>query len=248
MSWDERAAADKLAFIHCTPVGPQATLLLGTLQKLGVSRVAVVNELQQGSMRMEREIKELAPQYGISVEAIRTNPGETDFRTVVLKLKQKHPQAYVSLVLPPAFQNYYTAARQLDPDAIFTAVEGFSYVSDASPYEGCFYVAGNEATPEFAQKFTSATGKPAITFCGNAYDMIDMVINATEHAGAKLGHKPTSAEIAGELYTLRDYPGAVGNLTMGPNRVVQSPAVLKTIKNGKAQLTDFAEIQKSLRR
>jgi ABC-type branched-subunit amino acid transport system substrate-binding protein len=248
MSWDERAAADRLAFIHCTPVQPQAQLLLETLKGLGVTRVGLVSVTQQGAMRMERELKEIAPQMGMTLDVVRTNPDELDMRSVVLKLKQGHPQAYVSIVIMPAFEILAKAVRQIDPDAIFTAIEGFSYLSDLKPYNGSFYVAGNEATTDFAARFEAARGKPAIAFAANAYDIADLTINAYETLGKRLGRKPTTTEVATELYGLKDYSGAIGTLTMGASRIVKSPAVLKCIADGKAQLITLEELKAQLKR
>jgi len=41
---------------------------------------------------------------------------------------------------------------------------------------------------------------------------------------------------------LKDYPGAVGALTMGADRRVISPAVLKKVVGGKAKVVSIEEL------
>jgi len=85
-------------------------------------------------------------------------------------------------------------------------------------------------------------------FSAITYDMLDLVIYAYETAGARLGRKPTTAEAADVLRAIKNYPGAIGPLTMGPNRIIQSPAVLKYIENGKARPIAVEELKGKLKK
>jgi branched-chain amino acid transport system substrate-binding protein len=248
LSWDDSAAKDSLAFIHCTPVAPQVRLLSDTLSGLSIRRVAVLCLIQKGFLSMEKNFSEDAPKVGIKTRTIKFIPGERDFRSVLLKFSDFHPDAYLILAGDPEFQIIIRRIREIDKKTPITAVEGFSYLGDLSEYNGSFFVAGNQATEEFRKKFLVEAGSKGIGFSGNTYDMLDLVIHAYETAGAKLGRKPTTAEASEVLYSLKDYPGAIGLLTMGSNRVIQSPAVLKYIQNGKADIISIEELKNKLGR
>jgi ABC-type branched-subunit amino acid transport system substrate-binding protein len=247
LSWDEKAAADSCAFIHCTPAKPQARMIADVLSRMGIKRVAVMCMIQQGFMAMDREFTAYAPTVGIATQTIKFNPDEIDFRGHLLKFYDFKPDAYLLLTADPSFEIIIRRIRELDKQTVITAVEGFTYLDDISAYNGYFYVAGNQPTQEFESKFKAEMNRKALGtagFSGVTYDMLDLVIYAYETAGAKLGCKPTTAEAAEVLRNLKDYPGAIGNLTMGPNRVIQSPAVLKYIENGKATPVTIEELKK----
>ena len=245
-SWDERAAADKLAFIHCTPVKPQAQMMAGILHSLGIKRVAILCEIQKGAMAMCDAQSSDINALGIEARTIRFPLEERDFRGYLLRFYDFNPDAYIVQTFEPDFQIIIHRIRELNKTVPITCIEGYTYLDDLSPYKGSFFIAGNQATDDFTRRFVRETGKTKVGFAGNAYDALDLIIHAYETAGAKLHRKPTTAEAADVLRNLKDYPGAIGSLTMGPNRVIQSPAVLKYIENGKAVPVTIEELKKKL--
>ncbi len=245
-AWDSRIAADALAFLHLTPPEPQAKLVAETLAALGVKRVAVLCVVQQGFMAMEKEFAATAATLGLQTQTVKFNPGEIDFRGHLLKVREFEPEAYLVLTFQPEFEILYRRIKEEAPRALITAVEGFVYLDDLTPYEGNFFVDGNNPTAAFRKKYQAETGKPYTGFIGNGYDMVDLVIYAYETAGARLGRKPTTEEAAEVLRNLKDYPGAIGALTMGENRVIESPATLKYIENGAAKIVTLEELKQRL--
>jgi ABC-type branched-subunit amino acid transport system substrate-binding protein len=197
---------------------------------------------------MEKSFSEKAAAAGIETKTIKFNPDERDFRGHLLKLWDYKPDAYLVLTFQPTFEILLKRIHETGTKAIVTAVEGFNYLDNLKGYDGYFYVEGDQMTDSFKEKYLAETGNPAIGYNGNGYDEMDLIIYAYETAGAKLGRKPTTAEAADVLRTLKNYPGAIGSLTMGANRVIESPAVLKYIENGKADVVTIDELKKKLER
>ena len=245
-AWDDRIADDPLAFIHLTPPAPQAKKLAETLHELGIKKVAVLCLVQQGFMAMEKAFSEEALVLGLECQTLKFNPGERDFRTHLLKLREFNPEAYVVLSLQPEFEIVVNRIRETDPDKILTAVEGFTYLKDMTPFNGCFLVEGNYPTDEFKKQFLTWKGSMPVGFVGNGYDMVDFTIYAYETAGARLGRKPTTSEAAEVLSGVKDYPSAVGSVSMDEKGVVVSPAVLKIIENGQAKVVELGELKSRL--
>jgi ABC-type branched-subunit amino acid transport system substrate-binding protein len=247
-SWFAKIADDPLAFIHCTQPVSQAELMARTLNGLGVKRVAVMYFYQQGAIAGAEAFANRARRLGMETKELYFNPGEIDFRGHLLKFHDFNPDAYMLITLNPEFEILLSRIKQSGFKGIVTSIEGFTYLDKLDKYSGYFFVEGNQPTDEFKKRYLAEAGKATAGYVGNGYDMMDLVIYAYETAGAKLHRKPTTAEAAEVLRHLKDYPGAIGPLTMGSNRVIQSQAVLKYIENGKAVPVTIEELKKKLQK
>jgi len=246
IDWDDSVTKDNLAFIDITQPVPQAGLLVKTIHGLGFKRVAVVCLVQQGCIAMNNEITARAAELGIAVKTINYNPDEIDFRAHIMKFYGYHPDIYVILGFEPGFEIIIRRIRETGYKGPITSVEGYCFADDLRAYNGSFFVEGNQPTEEYKNKFLSYYKRPALGYSGLGYDMMALTISCYEKAGKKLGRKPTTIEAAAELSAMKEFYGATGSLSFASNRVIQSPAVLEYIEDGKITHVTLDELKKKL--
>lgn len=243
VSWDKTVAKGDLNFINCTQPESQAELLLLTIKQLRSQKVAVICQVQQGFIATKDQLESKLKSFGIDYKTVMYNPDERDFRAHVLKFYDYAPDLWVVLGFNPGFEIAIRRIKESGSQAPITAVEGYSYAENLSLYNGAFFVEGNMHTPEFSKRFQAYKGKEAEGYNALGYEMMALTIQAYEAAGQKLGRVPTTTEAAQELSKMYNHAGAMGTLSL-KDRIFQAPAVLKFIKNGKAEPISLEELVK----
>ena len=179
------------------------------------------------------ELKKQLP--GTSIEIVSediSNFGTKDFRTAIQKAKSAGPDYLVTCMFSPELEVLYSQIKELGVKIPMTAIESFELSDDPSQFEGLWYVNAADPTPEFADAYFKAYNKNVSIGTPNAYDIVKMVVATAEKFDGKT--KPTTTELAQSLAKLSGYNGALGNnISIGPDHVVVTGAVLRVIKDGK---------------
>ena len=114
-----------------------------------------------------------------------------------------------------------------------TTMEAFEFSDQLSLFEGMWYVNGADPTQWFIDLYTNKYGQGPKFGAANAYDVLNLIVKATELAGDGKT-KPTRTEIRNALANIPEFDGALGtHLTIDANGVVDSKAVVRIIKDGK---------------
>jgi len=174
---------------------------------------------------------------GEIAQAEKYNFEAIDFRTNLTKIKAELPEA---LVIISYGQEGGLIARQvkelgLNVPLIGTDNFGTQEVVDSGggAVEGAIFIspALDETEPktkELKEKFRNRYAKepPVMVALADAYDAANILFNAIE----KEGYDPIA--IKGYLYSVRDYPGISGVITIDENGDAEKPIGIQTIKNG----------------
>lgn len=212
----------KMFFRTCPRDDEQAKVGAQSIAKLGFKRVAIVHDNSTYAKGLADETRaqlgKIAGEQVIFFEAI--TPGESDFSTILTKLKQANPQ----MVL---FTGYYREAGLLlrqkkemgfnvpfmggdatnNPDLVkgagTAAAAGFYFLSSPLPKD---LAEAKAFLTKFQAKYKAPLNSIYAAFAGDGFNVIVAAIN---------GSKGTSgAQIAGYLHSsLKDYPGLTGKIS-----------------------------------
>ncbi len=165
----------------------------------------------------------------------RAETQETDYRTMLLKSKEKGIDMIVLAVGGLAGGLIANQAKELGLSFTFVAssiiqtgellevgkgnVEGFLYVYP--------YAHMTKEQEVFTQNYKKAYGRENEVIAANSYDALMLAAEAIE-----MCEEDTSC-IKDELYEVKNYSGASGVLSFDENGDVIKPLIIKTVKDGK---------------
>ncbi len=196
-------------------MGARKSLAIFSLNESGFMRIARALEASSGS-----EVKLVA------TEAF--DKGTTDFRSVLLRVSRKRPDALLILGLSPEIELLAKQARALGITAPFVSIEGFGLANDKSPFEGGWFVDSAVPNEEFRNKFQRRYGRIVTPGVGHSYDTVRMLAHAFQ--------AETHSDAIERFRAISNFIGVTGKLTVQSNGVIWSEASLKVIKNGKPEL------------
>ena len=164
-------------------------------------------------------------------------PGTTDYRTYISKIKEKNPDVIFlggqeAELAVKQIKELGIKAQILGPTTIETsdmieiageAAEGIIYTAPAfDPQDKSKRVQG------YLKKYKEKYGDISEYRAANAYDTVYIITLMIE----KCGSERATECIRDELYKLENYAGVSGDITFDGNGDVVKPLMIKTIKNG----------------
>ncbi|MBI3250616.1 MAG: ABC transporter substrate-binding protein [Candidatus Andersenbacteria bacterium] len=216
-------------FIHWTPPAEEARVFVEELEKRNISRLGMIVPNQQGAVAVADAVKERLEGTDIEIVNEQTiNAGDTDFRTAVNKAKDGNPEIYLLFAFTPELEILGRQMKEAGITTPLTSIEAFELTEERDLFEGYWYVNAAEPTNEFNQAFNSRTGKNQTLGAPNAYDIFNLVVSVTEDEP----QRPTPKDIAEGLKDVENFNGALGNLSVGENDIILSPAAVRIIQNG----------------
>lgn len=207
-----------------TPVSTKLADLLVPYarKKLGVKRLAILHEITDYVMPVAEKVKkDFEQQGGIISETLAFNPGETDFRSMLVKISKNAPDAlYLGVQAPDTGMVLMKQVRELKLDAKIFGNEQFSSAFLSSKPEGRALLEGivfaqpecdlgNSPARSFLEKYRKRYDVEALPFgcyTAEAFDAVQILAAALRKCGE-------DAECVKEyLYRIRDYQGASGGV------------------------------------
>lgn len=230
---DPAIAKGEFNFTNWTPPKEEVKVFLAEAQKRGIKKIALFGQTISGITAVFDELKQQLPGTGITIvsEDI-SNFGTKDFRTAIQKAKASNPDYIVICMFSPELEVLTSQIKELGIKIPITAIESFELSDNPGLFEGLWYVNAADPTKEFSDKYSEAYKKNVSIGTPNAYDNVMLVVAAAEKFAGN--QKPTTTELAKGIAAIRDYSGALGTgIAVGPDHVVITQAVLRTIKDGK---------------
>ncbi len=228
---DPAIAKGEFNFTNWTPPKEEVKVFLAEAQKKGIKKIALFGQTISGITAVFDELKAQLPGTGITVVAEDiSNFGTKDFRTAIQKAKAANPDYFVICMFSPELEVLHSQIKELGIKAPLTAIEAFELSDNPGLFEGLWYVNAADPTKEFSDSYSKAYGKNVSIGTPNAYDNVMLVVTAAE----KFDKKPTTTELAKGIAETKNFNGALGKgIMVGPDHVVVTKAVLRTIKDGK---------------
>ncbi len=170
--------------------------------------------------------------------------GETNFRTIISKLKAESPDAlFISVQTPAAAERIVKQIKEADwnislmvSDSVSGDAEGLKRL--AKFYEGALaaeFVADeqSEAFKRLSENYKSRYNKdlPYKSYMATTYDAVYLLKDALEQVGY-------NGEKIAEWFrtSVKDWKGASGSITIGENGDLVAGHKVKIIRNGKSEL------------
>lgn len=230
---DQNVAKGSYNFVHWTPPYEESKVLVAEMQRRGIQKVAIVVANQPGTLAVANQVRADFEKSGISLVGYEMyNPGETDMRTHVAKVAGSGADIYMLVSMSPELEILTRQIREQGIATPLTSIESFEWTTEPELFEGMWYVNAADASPDFAQKYKAAYGTEPTVGAANGYDAVMLYAKAVDIA-SKDGRTPTNEEIRDALQSIKDYPGAVGTLSVDSDGLVVSQAVVRMIKEGK---------------
>jgi branched-chain amino acid transport system substrate-binding protein len=199
------------------------------LQEKGIKRVASLSDNTGFGKSGRAEIEKLLPEAGIDVLAYEEyGPKDPSMESQLTKIKRAKAQAVVCWGTPPGPAIVAKNMKQLALDIPLVCSHGvanktfLNIAGDAA--NGVVFPAGRllvvDQIPadhpqvpilkEYSQKYQDATGKPADTFGGHAWDAIQLVVEALGKVG------PDRAAIRDYIEQQQGFVGTGGVFNFSP--------------------------------
>ncbi len=222
-------------FIHWTPVKRLVGLLIEEMQKKGFEKVAVFRTVSLPAWIAYMDYFQKGIE-GTNIKIVSDQSFQDDeksFQSMIAMAKQAEPDVYLLLTQVPAIEIVVKQLREAGVDAPLTGIESFEQVKDLSLFEGQWYIGPVDATESFNSAYEAKYEKTPPVCSPNAYDIANLIETAVERAGSSPSEKPPTKAVVRELLKIKNFDGALGNLTVDKEGIVLSEAKVKMILNGK---------------
>ena len=216
----------KYVFKHWVTPEAEAEKYVEEAKRRGFKTIGIISSNQQGILAVTKILKEIAPEMILFEEVIE--PDAKDFRTVILKAKSQNPDTLVSYIMPGGITAFMRQLHELSYTGDVSSIEMFEFEEEAIPYlEGRWYINTAEEKGKFKEMYEAEYSKKPLVASGNAYDCIMLIVLAYEKAKTQ-----NPDLVVRELHKIKDYEGALGKIYVDEGNSVQSPAVVKEVRNG----------------
>jgi|GEM_PF-271654 len=214
-------------FTHWTPPAEEAKAMINELINRKINKVAIFTTNNDGMIAITNELEKQLLETNIQVTmSEKINVSGRDFRTQIAKLKGELPDIIVMQNTPPELEILARQIKEAGVKAPMTSIEVFDTSTAADLFRGYWYASVSNFTDLFRDDYKNKYGLVPELATGNIYDIISLIITAAENTKGA----PTADNVSAELLKIKNFNGAMGELSMGPSGMVLSKATIKTVK------------------
>lgn len=207
-----------------------AALALNTLE---TRRVAILRDVQNDySTGLAAEFQKYFVERGGTVTLVRDYAqGDGDFRAQLSAIAATKPQLLFIPGYYPDVAQIATQTRDLGLKFILLGGSGWDSPKlveiGGQNLEGSYFVGGERsARPEFVRKFEARYGVKPDSANALSFDAVMLIATALDRADGK-------ANLRDGLSRIEDFPGASGNITIGPDRNPRKPLAIFKVTGGR---------------
>ena len=224
---DQTIVDGKYNFDHWTPPSEESKIMISEFLKRNIKKIAIFTTNNDGMIAIAGELKKQLGETDISIVMDeKINVGERDFRTQIMKLKDASPDIIVMQNTPPELEILAKQIKDAGIKAPLTSIEVFDTTAQPKLFSGSWYVTVSDSTETFKSAYKAKYGSEPSLATGNVYDIVSLIINASENVNGSL----TTEKVAAELLKISNFNGAMGNLSINSSGTVISKAAIKNIK------------------
>jgi branched-chain amino acid transport system substrate-binding protein len=225
--------AGDYVFRICPSTAQEVDKLLALTKQLNKNNGVIMYATNDYGVDFNEIAEQKAPGQGMNILMSEGYEADaTDFRTQLAKIAEKKPEVVFLFGYPKDMGLIVKQASAMGIKTQFLAPDTFGEVSVGiakSAADGVIYVLPNDGTSAaFKEAYKNKYSKEPNNFNAVNYDAVNLLALAI----GKGGNNGTA--IKDELYKIKDYSGASGNITIDSNGdAINRPILLKTIKDGK---------------
>lgn len=169
----------------------------------------------------------------ITLNKIAVTPGAKYFAIDIHKAKELNPNVYLILSPMPELDVLGKQLKESGNNIPLSSMDFLNYTQTPTLFEGAEFISADDGNKEIINELVKTLDLKttySVAYIYDALHMIDYIVSNYYKIHNKI---PNGDEISTELIKLKQYKGAVGELVINENGVIDVQAVVKTIKNGK---------------
>lgn len=231
------------SFNHFTQDDKLADKLIPLLKEHNVNSVVLAYTAAAAYDEKAKVMEQKLTENGINVLAVeRYNIQENDFRISIYKMEQLNPDAYINFVLMPGTPNFIKQFQEITKgNRMMVGLHVFNEMpSQYWPMvEGLYSVRDSNGTAEFSRLFKERTQVDNQPCNGNHFDNLDLVIWAFENTPVREGATvPDTEDVVKTIQGIKNWQGAVGEISVDDSGLINSEAILEVYKDGKPVIVE----------
>lgn len=238
---DISQAGDYIFRVSASGTIPAENLARYMHEKLHFKTIAIITEITSYAMPPSEYLnKRFLEIGGRLVEFQSFNPGETDFRSILSKVRSKKPDAiYIAVQAPDtaALLVSQLGQQKIEAPLFGNEVTGntvTAYPANKAQFEGMIFSeaafnSNSKKTKEFIDEFKNyfhVDGLPYGFWTAEAYDGVMLLADVINRCGAN------KEAVKKCLYEVRNYEGVSGTISIDENGDGIRNYVLKVVRDG----------------
>ncbi|MBU4285136.1 ABC transporter substrate-binding protein [Patescibacteria group bacterium] len=207
------------------------------INELGIKKAFIIAVNSENGLSYEAGFtKKFEELKGEIVGAEHYTKGETDFRTILTKIKNSNSNAIYMAGYVSEMGEIVKQTKEFGinlPIFASTGIEAKEFfdlvkppLSDGIIYTYPAFDPNNPAIADYQKQYEKNYGVKSEALAANSYDALKIIALVLKSCGEN------TICIKEELYKIKDYPGVGGLTTFDQNGDVIKPITFKTIKNG----------------
>lgn len=218
------------AFIHWVTPDALGDKLVEAILKKGLKRLALVVAEVDGAIAAADGVSnalERAGQSGLIVYRQNFLKTETDFRTALLRIRQRQVDTVVVVLFPGGLSAFAKQFKAAQISAELVGLETFEDEAEIKASQGAligaWYANAAGATEEFVNSYQNKYGQHPGWAAANGYDTVKLMASAVAQVGFD------NDKIRYFLRSVKDYRGAAGVYSASDKNSFTIPASLKIV-------------------
>jgi len=238
-SYGSQPAEGFYNFNNHTQYDENARALISELKKKNIKTISLFTQNNIGSLQQAEVLTDMLGKNGIKILANETfNPDVKDFRIIIEKaLRHGKPDIFWFSGLSPSTLIFAKNLKEITGEMKLTTINDFTKYADKTPFDGLWFVESAYGTDDFVKKFAKENKSEPLNCGSNMYDNLDMLIWAFENTAPREGEViPNNDDVVKTLHSIKNWSGAIGDISIDEAGIVQSNAQVKIIKNGNVEI------------
>ena len=167
------------------------------------------------------------------------NSDARDLNVEIQKMKAKSPDVIEVLMQSPSLNVFGKQAKEQGLNVPMSSINNL--ITAPEEFEGQAFVTEDTGLSSFTEHFESLTGVEQVGCVVNFYDGLNMLIYAYENTPLRDGEViPNNEDVAKTLLNIKntDFKSVISEISVDKEGNIDSPAVLKRLKNGKPVIVE----------
>lgn len=232
-SAQEIATLSPYSFLHWSSPQKEAEKAYELAQKINAKKVVIFEENHAGASALANAYRRVMADHNIETATFSFMSGERNFHEIIEKAKRENADMIMLLALPPCIDIIVKNIKEKGIETPYTSIEIPSLIENRAAFEGVEFVDVNDGQSDMIENYKSKYNTESVYGVAYAYDAMMIINNIVAELYQENGRIPTSEEMTQRLLMMDGYSGAVGDVSVDEDGMLNSEAVIKVIKNNK---------------
>ena len=195
-------------------------------------KVVSFNMQSVGNEEFRVKTNEFLDKNNIKNKEFSFGPDNRDFALMIQKAKSFGADYWILNSFSPALEIMRKEMLANDVNVPVINIQNMGITKNPELFENQVFIGAPDGNKNFVSRMAKKTKSKVLNIPAYAYDIVNIIMTASEDFYAKNGRIPNSSELAETLKKTKFYDGVVGKLEVQSNGVIKSPSVVKKFING----------------